>query len=210
MVKLGEFFLKDRAALFEPTVDLRQDLAQRETFQPFRETGQNAHDDAASLRAGSRLTGPCHLAGHRFGAGLPLATVVASPRKRSEFDASEELRHDRFPRQRQLPVARHPIEDEFWRHLRQDPSPQRDVSGRVVFRHVSCATGFWDDHSVSGPCFPKYFHDIVMAFLGGDFDGRSSCSRAGVQVGTERCVWTAASLVRETRLVIVRSMPTGS
>ncbi len=45
---------------------------------------------------------------------------------------------------------------------------------------------------------------IVMAFLGGDFDGRSSCSRAGVQVGTERCVWTAASLVRETRPVIVR------
>ena len=55
MVKLGKFFLEDRAALFEPTVDLRQDIAERETFQPFREAGQNAQDNAASLRAGSRL-----------------------------------------------------------------------------------------------------------------------------------------------------------
>ena len=78
MVKLGEFFLEDRAARFEPTVDLRQDITQRETFQPFRETGQNAHDDAVSLRAGSRVAGSCHFAGHRFWAGLPLATIVAS------------------------------------------------------------------------------------------------------------------------------------
>ena len=76
MVKLGEFFLEDRAARFEPTVDLRQDIAQRETFQAFQETGQNARDDTASLRTGGRLAGPCHLAGHRFWAGLPLATVV--------------------------------------------------------------------------------------------------------------------------------------
>ncbi len=27
MVKLGEFFLEDRAARFQPTVDLRQDIA---------------------------------------------------------------------------------------------------------------------------------------------------------------------------------------
>ena len=66
MVKLGEFFLEDRAARFEPTVDLRQDIAERETFQAFREAGQNAHDDAASLRAGGRLAGPCHLTRHRF------------------------------------------------------------------------------------------------------------------------------------------------
>ena len=46
MVKRSEFFLKDRVARFEPTVDLRQDIAERETFQPFRETGQNAHDDS--------------------------------------------------------------------------------------------------------------------------------------------------------------------
>ena len=37
MVKLGEFFLEDRAARFEPTVDLRQDIAERETFQTSRE-----------------------------------------------------------------------------------------------------------------------------------------------------------------------------
>ena len=36
MVKLGEFFLEDRAARFERTVDLRQDMAERETFQAFR------------------------------------------------------------------------------------------------------------------------------------------------------------------------------
>ena len=54
VVKIGEFFLEDRAARFEPTVDLREDCAQRETFQPFRETGQYAHDDAASLRARGR------------------------------------------------------------------------------------------------------------------------------------------------------------
>ncbi len=53
MVKLGEFFLEDRAARFEPTVDLREDCAQRETFQPFRETGQDAHDDAAAPSPGS-------------------------------------------------------------------------------------------------------------------------------------------------------------
>ena len=87
MVKLGEFLLEDRAARFEPTVDLREGIAERETFQPFREADQNAHDDTASLRAGSRLAGSCHFAGHRFGAGLPLATVVASPRKRWEFGA---------------------------------------------------------------------------------------------------------------------------
>ena len=46
MVKLGEFFLEDRAARFEPTVDLRQDIAERETFQPFREAGQYAHERA--------------------------------------------------------------------------------------------------------------------------------------------------------------------
>ncbi len=91
MVKLGEFFLEDRAAPFEPTVDLREDIAQRETLQPFRETGQNAHDDAASLRAGSRLAGPCHLAGHRFRAGLPLATVVRRLDLRMQHEDKELL-----------------------------------------------------------------------------------------------------------------------
>jgi len=46
MVKFGELFLEDRAARFEPTVDLREDSAEPETFQAFRETRQNAHDDA--------------------------------------------------------------------------------------------------------------------------------------------------------------------
>jgi len=32
MVKLGEFFLEGRAARFQPRVNRRQDIAQRETF----------------------------------------------------------------------------------------------------------------------------------------------------------------------------------
>ncbi len=35
MVNIDEFFLEDRAARFEPTVDLRQDLAERETSSRF-------------------------------------------------------------------------------------------------------------------------------------------------------------------------------
>ena len=45
MVKLGEFFLEDRAARFKPTVDFRDDSAERETFQALQETCQNAYDD---------------------------------------------------------------------------------------------------------------------------------------------------------------------
>ncbi len=42
------------------------------------------------------------------------------PIKRWENDASEKLRHNRFLRRRH----RHPIEDGFWRHLRQDLPPK--------------------------------------------------------------------------------------
>jgi hypothetical protein len=49
----------------------------------------------------------------------------------------------------------------------------REMCGKYVAMQGSIVTDL-----------PKYFNDIAMAFLGGDLDGCSSLSRAGVQVGT--------------------------
>ncbi len=66
---------------------------------------------------------------------------------RREFDVSEGPQHNRFLRWRYS----HPIEDGFWRHLRQAPSPRRDVPGGVVLRRVSRATTCWDYQSPERP-----------------------------------------------------------
>ena len=69
MVKLGEFFLKDRAARFEPTVDLRQDMAERETFQPFREA-DFLHDTGCGNSAWTAGQHPVDIPSHYVLPGL--------------------------------------------------------------------------------------------------------------------------------------------
>jgi len=71
-----QFFLKQRTARFQPTIDFRQNIREREVRDSRLQTGEYGDDRAASFRSACRLAGASAFANFRFATHVALATIV--------------------------------------------------------------------------------------------------------------------------------------